>query len=135
MSRSNFAHGLWPQDCPSLLWMQVLVFSVLDLSSRICQSVVKVSGKEERGEADRREVLRPGSCTARAGGNGTAENIPFLERSMPMLRGPSQGPRGEMGLTPAQVPGRVLSVPSLSLALSLFKICRGVLEMMSMEER
>lgn len=64
VSRGNFARGLWPQkDCQSLLGMQVLVCSVLNLALLICPSVVKVNGKEESGEADRPGGVQTGLLT------------------------------------------------------------------------
>ena len=85
--RSNFPHGLWPQERHSLLWMQVLVCSVLNLFSRVCPSVVKVHGKEDSGEQGAKgprccqgAAGRPGGVQAgapalpRAGSNGSTQN-------------------------------------------------------------
>ena len=85
--RNNFLHGLRPQECQSLLWMQVLVCFVLNLFSRICPSVVKVHGKEDSGEQGAEGLRccqgaadRPGGVQAGApdlpcaGSNGSTQN-------------------------------------------------------------
>lgn len=102
--RSNFPRGLRPQECQSLLWMQVLVCSVLNLFLRICPSVVKVNGREESGEQGvegprccQEEAGEPGGVRAGApelpcaGSDGSTYDAPSLQGHVGVPMGPSPG--------------------------------------------
>lgn len=98
--QSNFPHEPWPQkDCQSLLWTQVLVCSVLNLSLPICPSVVKVNGREESGEADRLGGVQAGLLNCLPWRlQGYIEHC-ILREKHACAKGPFIRIRWELGLT------------------------------------